>query len=286
MTKLKDVIEKNLYIPYEDIATSQLARDEELCREIQQILYENNFYHFKVDGIYGKITREALRDFKEAYALGGGDVLGSTTAEFLLRIDKPKPIIINHIFSTQQGTQRAIISECRNQGLTLRTQMAYVLATVEHETANTFKPVREAFWLSENWREQNLWYYPYYGRGYVQLTHRDNYQRYSNLLNIDLVSNPDKVMEPKIALFILVDGIAKGRFTSHRLGQYVNANKTDFVEARRVVNWRDRAHHIASLAQNWLSKISSLEAALESSAPEADVLEELDILLLKQAISS
>jgi predicted chitinase len=286
MTALKDVIAKNLYIPYEDIANSQLARDEELCREIQQILYENNFYHFKVDGLYGKITREALRDFKEAYALGGGDILGSTTAEFLLRIDKPNSLIINHVFSTQQGTQRAIISECRNQGLTLRTQMAYVLATVEHETANTFKPVREAFWLSEDWREQNFWYYPYYGRGYVQLTHRDNYQTYSNLLNIDLVSNPDKVMEPKIALFILVDGMAKGRFTGHRLGQYVNANKTDFVEARRVINGRDKAHPIANLAESWLSKISSLEAALESSAPEADVLEELDILLLKQAISS
>jgi peptidoglycan hydrolase-like protein with peptidoglycan-binding domain len=288
MTKLKDVIEKNLSIPYEDIATSQLGRDEELCREIQQILYENNFYRFEVDGIYGKITREALRDFKEAYALGGGDVLGSTTAEFLLRINKRNPGDGNYDFSTKQGTQRAIISECRKQGLTLKTQMAYVLATVEHETANTFKPVKEAFWLSEDWRLRNLWYSPYYGRGYVQLTHKSNYEKYSDILNIDLVNNPDKVMEPKIALFILVDGMAKGKFTGKRLGQYVNTSKTDFFEARRVVNLLDKAHHIANLAQSWLSKISSLEATLESTAPESlpEAAEELEILLLKQAISS
>jgi predicted chitinase len=288
MTKLKDVIDKNLSIPYEDIATSPLVRDEELCREIQQILYENNFYRFDVDGIYGKVTREALRDFKEAYALGGGDILGSTTAEFLLRIDKPISVNEHHVLSTKQGTQKAIISECIKQGLTLKTQMAYVLATVEHETANTFKPVREAFWNSEDWRERNLPYYPYYGRGYIQLTHRSNYQKYSDILKVDLTNNPDKVMEPKIALFILVDGMAKGIFTGHRLGQYVNANKTDFVEVRRVVNGRDRAHHIANLAKSWLSKISSLEAALESTAPESlpEISEELEILLLKQAISS
>jgi predicted chitinase len=263
MTKLKEIIEKNLSIPYEDIANSPLAQDQELCREFQQILYENNFYRFEIDGVYGKITREALRDFKEAYALSGGDVLGPTTAEFLLRIDKPNSDG-NYDFSTKQETRRAIISECRKQGLTLNTQIAYVLATVEHETAGTFKPVREAFWLTEDWRRRNLPYYPYYGRGYVQLTHRFNYQTYSNLLRFDLVRNPDLVMEPKIALFILIDGMAKGRFTGKRLGQYVNANRTDFVNSRRVVNGTDRAHHIANLAQNWLSRMSSLE----SIAPE------------------
>jgi hypothetical protein len=49
--------------------------------------------------------------------------------------------------------------------------MAYVLATTQWETAQTFKPVREAFWKDEEWRRVNLArYYPYYGRGFVQLT--------------------------------------------------------------------------------------------------------------------
>ncbi len=54
---------------------------------------------------------------------------------------------------------------------------AYALATACHETAYTMQPVREAFWLSENWRRTHLRYYPFYGRGYVQLTWKANYER-------------------------------------------------------------------------------------------------------------
>ncbi|MEW6495194.1 MAG: peptidoglycan-binding protein [Cyanobacteriota bacterium] len=284
MTKLRDVIEKKLTIPFGDIVTSPLATDEELCREIQQILYENNFYRFEVDGIYGKITREALRDFKESYALSGGDLLGSTTAEFLLRADKPAPVETDYDFSTPKGTQRAIIRECRKQGLALNTQIAYVLATVQHETAHTFKPVKEAFWLDEGWRRRKLWYFPYYGRGFVQLTHRSNYQKYSNILGINLADEPDRVMEPKISLFILIDGMAKGRFTGARLGQFVNSSKTDFVAARKVVNPGDKAHAIKDLAESWLSKIN-LES-IDSESPVLEMPEELEILLLKQVMDS
>ena len=267
MTTLRQIIQSNLSIPYEDIATSPLAQDRQLCTELQEILSESNFYHGDLDGLYGKLTREALRDFKEAYVLTGGDVIGSTTAEFLLKTNQPDSDG-KYVFSTKQGTQKAIFSECRKQGLTLNSQIAYVLATVEHETANTFQPVREAFWLSEDWRRRNLTkYYPYYGRGYVQITHRYNYEKYNKPLGVDVVKNPDLVMQPKNALFILIDGMAKGRFTNKRLGQYVNGSQTDFLGARRVVNGNDKAHPIANLAQSWLRKMSSLESIATELAP-------------------
>ena len=62
-----------------------------------------------------------------------------------------------------------IISSCMRYGL-LRNQAAYVLATAYWETARTMEPVREAFWMSEEWRRANLRYFPWYGRGFVQLT--------------------------------------------------------------------------------------------------------------------
>jgi hypothetical protein len=300
MATLQDVIKNNLKISYDDIATSYLVQDQQLCKEIQQILFDNKFYNYKVDGFYGKITREALRDFKEAYALTGGDVLGPTTAEFLLRLDQLKPEDGVNDFTTKQGTQRAIIRECKRHGLTLNSQIAYVLATVEHETANTFKPVREAFWLSEDWRRRNLRYYPYYGRGYVQLTWDYNYQAYSDILGVNLVSNPDKVMEPNIALFILVHGMTKGRFTGKKLGTFVNGSKTDFYNARSVVNDHDKAEHIAGLARAWQSKIGSLESvSLESlsnegisaidpleTADKSWKLDPIEELVLKKIMSS
>ncbi|MGK7934089.1 MAG: peptidoglycan-binding protein, partial [Microcystaceae cyanobacterium] len=245
MTTLKQVIEQNKVIPYGDIASSPLATDKELCREIQEHLAVNGYYRSTIDGIYGPITREALRDFKEEKALTGGDLLGATTAKWLLKEDGKLP---PYFELGRDNLVCAVIKEGRKHGLTLQTQIAYVMATVQHETANTYKPVREAFQLSENWRRQNLWYYPYYGRGYVQLTHKYNYEKYKKILGIDLVSYPDKALDRQVALFILCHGMANGTYTGRRLGQYVNVNKTDFPNARRVVNGEDKKHHIANLA--------------------------------------
>ena len=150
---------------------------------------------------------------------------------------------------------KVIKNECIRRGLNLNTQIAYVLATVEWETAGTFRPVKEAYWLSEDWRKKNLRYYPYYGRGYVQITWKRNYKKYSKKLNMDLVKHPDKVMEPKIALYILVDGFKLGTFTGKKLEDYVNHDKTDFINARRCINGIDKAHKIAKLAVKYLKEM-------------------------------
>jgi len=296
MATLQDVIKNNMRVDYGDIETSYLTQDQQLCKEIQQVLANNKFYNYDVDGLYGKITREALRDFKEAYALSGGDILGSTTAEFLLRLDTIKPEDGKlTATSSKKEVQSAILRECKRQGLTLNSQIAYVLATVQHETNNTFKPVREAYWLSEEWRRKNLRYYPYYGRGYVQLTWDYNYKKYGEILGIDLLGNPDKVMDPNIALFILVDGMSKGRFTSRKLGTYVNGSKTNFIGARDVVNPGDKPALIAGYAKDWQRQISSLESISLEETPEIDLQESSDFslkldpireLVLKQIMSS
>jgi predicted chitinase len=146
----------------------------------------------------------------------------------------------------------AITDECLAQGLEYDVQYAYVIATVAHETAGTFKPVKEAFWQSEDWRKKHLRYYPYYGRGYVQLTWKDNYKKYGDILGLDLVNNPDLVMEPDTALFILVHGFKHGIFTGKKLENYVNEDKTDWINARRCINGLDCAQKIANLAEKYV----------------------------------
>lgn len=76
-----------------------------------------------------------------------------------------------------------------------------IFVTVFHETAHTFLPVKEAYWLSEEWRKKNLRYFPFYGRGYLQTTWKVNYQYYSKLLGVDFVNNPDLMMNPKYFYF-------------------------------------------------------------------------------------
>lgn len=170
---------------------------------------------------------------------------------------KVNPLLPSFKGGNRELTIKATIEYGRSQGLT-NPQLAYVLATVEHETNDTFQPVKEAYWVrnAESWRRNNLRYYPYYGRGYVQLTWEYNYKRFSSLLGLPLVSNPDLVMRADISLFVLIYGMINGTFTGAKLSKFVNRNKVDFVNARRVINGMDKANHIAGLANKWLALIN------------------------------
>lgn len=137
---------------------------------------------------------------------------------------------------------------------------AYALATACHETAYTMQPVREAFWLSENWRRTHLRYYPFYGRGYVQLTWKANYERADRELELDgrLNENLDLAMDPGIAAKIMVKGMQEGWFCAdkagqrHTLARHVPANgaasAAQFTSARRIINGTDKAGKIAGEA--------------------------------------
>lgn len=178
------------------------------------------------------------------------------------------------------GDSAAIIAEAKRLGV-LRNQLAYILATAKWETAHTIKPVRETLATSDHdaaarletaWKRGKLpwvkvpyWREGWFGRGYVQLTHRDNYARAQRELGIGttLTENPSKALDPDIARGVLIRGMLGGWFTGHRLGQYVNLQKSDFVEARRVVNGTDRKHEIAALATEYDGALLSVGYGVE-----------------------
>jgi peptidoglycan hydrolase-like protein with peptidoglycan-binding domain len=269
MTTLQQIIDQRLYISYGDLGSSQLATDKELCEEIQKCLAVNKYYNYTIDGIFGRITQTALREFKEVKGLTGGDELGPVTAQFLLREPKfpPGNLLPPWFGAGRDNLVKAVIKEGRKHGLTLQTQIAYVMATVQHEVAGTYRPIKEI-------GGQNRPYAPYYGRGYVQLTHKYNYKKYKDILGIDLVSYPDKALDRQVALFILCHGMANGTYTGRKLGQYVNVNKTDFVGARWVVNDRDKRHLIAGYANQWVSRLNNFSFAPESLSIEAELAPE------------
>jgi putative chitinase len=145
------------------------------------------------------------------------------------------------------GDTRLILAECAKYGCTV-AQSAYIMATARWETNHTVKPVREAYWLSEDWRRDNLRYYPWYGRGYVQLTWETNYIRAGRELGRDLTTDPDAVMESRVSAAILVTGSMRGWFTGKSIPDYINATQANYVNARRVINGTDKARAIADLA--------------------------------------
>lgn len=150
------------------------------------------------------------------------------------------------------GFTQLIVEECRKFGC-LRNQAAYILATAYHETAHTMRPVVEAYWIenAEAWRKKNLRYYPYHGRGFVQLTWKENYIKAGEELGVDFVAHPDQLLEPNNSAKILVKGSMEGWFTGKSIPDYITLEKSGFKSARRVINGTDKAAEIANLAKRY-----------------------------------
>jgi len=125
--------------------------------------------------------------------------------------------------------------------------LAYVFATAWHETAFTLQPVSE--YGGEAYLKSKK-YYPYYGRGYVQLTWIENYKKYG------IADTPEKALEPEFAAYVMVDGMIKGIFTGKKLSDYFGPKKQDPINARRIINGTDKAHQIAGFYQEFLKLLS------------------------------
>lgn len=141
---------------------------------------------------------------------------------------------------------------------------AYELATAWHETNRTMQPVREAYWLSEDWRETHLRYWPHYGRGYVQLTWNFNYRKAQDVLAEaglirpeELMVNLDLAMRADIAALIMRRGMEEGWFTGVKLSDVLPskgvATRKQYMNARTIINGHDKADLIEDYAQ-WFER--------------------------------
>lgn len=151
---------------------------------------------------------------------------------------------------------------------------AYMFATVHHEVGHEMIPIIESMYYTTARRIRQVWPsrfslararkytrnpaklgntvysnrlgngdyhsgdgYKYRGRGIgAQLTGKVNYEKFSKILNIDLVNNPNLAMDPDVGAKILFYGLTRGNLTGVSLSNYINSMKTDFRNARRVVN--------------------------------------------------
>lgn len=149
---------------------------------------------------------------------------------------------------------------------------AYALATAWHETAHSLQPIKEyggnAYFTRmydvrgrrPNTARRHGNTEPgdgprYCGRGYVQLTWKNNYRKAGEKLAVDLVRNPDLAMDADIAAKIMRHGMREGWFTRKRFDSYLPAaglaNRAQFIKARYIINGRDKAALIAGYAMDF-----------------------------------
>jgi putative chitinase len=128
---------------------------------------------------------------------------------------------------------------------------AYMLATVKHECAGTWQPIEE-YGKGKGYKygiPSPKTGKAYYGRGYVQLTWAENYIAMSKPLGVNLYQKPELALDPKVAYQIMSYGMRKGSFTGKKLAHYIEGEKCDYINARRIINGTDCAEKIAGYAE-------------------------------------
>lgn len=124
-----------------------------------------------------------------------------------------------------------------------RRWLAYCLATTFYETGQAMQPVDEIghgaghdYGVPDPETGQ-----AYYGRGYVQLTGRENYRFVDRELGLEGEEScewhADHALDPHLAGIILFLGMNVGWFRAgHDLRLYFSATRDDPVNAREIVN--------------------------------------------------
>lgn len=154
-------------------------------------------------------------------------------------------------FSQKNGI-KAIYQAWVNYGGTDINKLSYIIATAYHESR--FRPIKEIRGVpgsSLYAKQEKYWHTGYFGRGFVQLTWKANYEKMSKRLKLPaLVTNPDLALDASIAARIMIVGMYEGLFSGKKLSDYINDTKIDFFSARRIVNVLDRATEIATYAES------------------------------------
>ena len=186
---------------------------------------------------------------------------------------------------------------------------AYMFATVKHETGHTYQPIHEygshkyfvrrygshtkvGRRLGNDTPEEGA---TYAGRGDVQLTGEDNYEKAEEALRkyypdivkefeqrtgkrFDLTvgdqpndeQDAENASDPTIAYAIMSHGMRTGMFTTRKLSDYDSAKGFDARNARKIINGLDQADMIVRYYKKFLpilrqSLISN--SAVKSTSP-------------------
>lgn len=141
-------------------------------------------------------------------------------------------------------------------------QFAYILATVHHETDKTFQPIEEygkgkGKLYGTNVKQDKTAYFDtkniFYGRGYTQNTWYENYKKLTalNTHGWDFFNKPELLLQVESSIWATFTAMQIGLYTGKKLSDYINVQKCDYVNARKIINGLDKAQLIADYANEY-----------------------------------
>jgi Putative peptidoglycan binding domain len=259
-------------------------------KQLQERLTALGYACGLIDGLVGKRTRAATRAFQADHGLSvTGEFDDATIAALAAPASAPaggfdRAVFFDGFRTLFPGGKMTVgqvagtddILDAFEAAGTPIDHQAYMLATAFHETAHTMQPVRETLAdsddraiaiLERSWARGRMpWVKSAYwrkdkdgkswlGRGLVQLTHKDNYEKLSPIVGVDLVARPEAAMEMDVAIKIMMEGMRLGLFTGRKLSDTLDGvdesdaeDAREFEASRPIINGKDKAAAIAAAA--------------------------------------
>ena len=228
--------------------------------ELQRALQAAGFNPGSIDGFFGNGTEAAVLAFQRSEGLAADGIVGPKTASSLgLNAMPSVPSAIPNVTIAVVSTMfpvtplgniklnlPVVLNSLASASLADKMMVLMALGTIRAET-ESFLPISEGrsrfntspsghpFDLYDNRKDLGNTGPTdgerFRGRGFIQLTGRDNYTRYSKEIGEDLVTNPESANDPVIAAKLLA------RFIADRERPIREAlAENDLATARRLVN--------------------------------------------------
>ena len=238
-----------------------LTRDDSgsEVRRLQRRLKELGFSPEGVDGGFGEKTETALRRFQRDRGLAESGQMDKQTFDALFPLRPPRPSVVDAVSVAAASymfpaTPRDniethlpfVVQGLTTAGLTDQPMVVMALATIRAETEG-FVPIDEGiskFNTDPNAAPFNRYDFrgdlgnrgppdraKYKGRGFVQLTGRDNYGRIGADLGLPLLDDPDLANRSPIAARILARFLEKKQVDIRAA-----LARNDLKQARKLVN--------------------------------------------------
>jgi putative chitinase len=238
------------------MASLQLGSTGPQVATLQQQLQQRGFDPGEVNGQFTAATEAAVRAFQQSVGLQPDGEAGPNTIAALAMPSVSSNVTLDMVVQMFPGTHPVniqfhlpfILKALVDAELADKSMVLMALGTIRAETA-AFLPIDEGisqFNTSPGGHPFDLYDSRttlgnqgspdgalFKGRGFVQLTGRDNYQRIGNAIGLgeQLIQNPDLANHPDIAARILA-AFLKGEEDAIR--QAIQAN--DLAKARKLVN--------------------------------------------------
>lgn len=160
----------------------------------------------------------------------------------------------------------AFFDQWNVSGFTDLRWLAYMLATVWHETDKTMQPIEEYGKGKGRKYGGRVWYNGkfytdipqiFFGRGHTQNTWRDIYLKLSkaNKSGWDFVNHPELLLQMKPSIWATFHAMNTGLYTGVKLSQFFNAKVNNKIGARKIINGSDKAILIGTYHDKFLKSI-------------------------------